>query len=141
MVGYSRLMGQDETWTRSRFNAHLQDLIEPTIESHQGRIVKTTGDGLLFEFGSFVESVQCAVEIENGMTQRNADESNDRWIEFRIGVNLGNVIIEGDDIHGDGIKDDVALICTAETSRANQAPKSINSPSWKKITVSWNSTP
>ncbi len=103
VVGYSRLMGADEAGTRARFNAHLRDLIQPIIAGLDGRIVKTTGDGLLVEFASVVDAVQCAVEIQKGMAERNADEPDDRRIEFRIGVNLGDVIIEGDDIHGDGV--------------------------------------
>ena len=100
---YSRLMGEDEVGTRARFNAHLDELIEPAIASGRGRIVKTTGDGLLVEFASVADAVQCAVEIQKGMAERNVDEPNDRRMEFRIGVNLGDVIIEGDDIHGDGV--------------------------------------
>ncbi len=103
VVGYSRLMGEDETGTRARFNAHLNELIEPTIEIRRGRIVKTTGDALLVEFPSVVDAVQCAVEIQKGMAERNADEPDDRRIVFRIGVNLGDVIIEGNDNHGDGV--------------------------------------
>ncbi len=103
VVGYSRLMGEDEPGTRARFNAHLHELIEPAIASRGGRIVKTMGDGLLVEFTSVVDAVQCAVDIQKGMADRNADETDDRRIEFRIGVNLGDVIIEGDDIHGDGV--------------------------------------
>jgi adenylate cyclase len=103
VVGYSRLMGADEAGTRARFNAHLRDLIQPIIAGLDGRIVKTTGDGLLVEFASVVDAVQCAVEIQKGMVERNADEPDDRRIEFRIGVNLGDVIIEGDDFHGDGV--------------------------------------
>lgn len=102
-VGYSRLMGEDEAGTRARFNSHVNELIEPTIADRQGRIVKTLGDGLLVEFASVVDAVQCAVEIQNGMAERNANEPNDRRIDFRIGVNLGDVIVEGDDIHGDGV--------------------------------------
>ncbi len=103
VVGYSRLMGEDEAGTRARFNDHLHELIEPLVASRGGRIVKTMGDGLLVEFVSVVDAVQCAVEIQNSMAERNADEPDDRRIEFRIGVNLGDLIIEGDDIHGDGV--------------------------------------
>ena len=103
VAGYSRLMGEDEEGTRTRFNAHLNELIEPAIASRRGRIVNTTGDALLVEFASVVDAVQCAVEIQNGMAERNADEPDDQRIVFRIGVNLGDVIIEGDDIHGDGV--------------------------------------
>ncbi len=103
VAGYSRLMGEDEAGTRARFNAHLNELIEPAIASRRGRIVKTTGDALLVEFASVVDAVQCAVEIQKGMAERNIDEPDERRIVFRIGVNLGDVIIEGDDIHGDGV--------------------------------------
>ena len=103
VVGYSRLMGANEAGTRARFNAHLHELIELAIASRQGRIVKTTGDALLVEFASVVDAVQCAVDIQNGMVERNADEPDDRRMDFRIGVNLGDVIVEGDDIHGDGV--------------------------------------
>ncbi len=100
VVGYSRLMGADEAGTRTRFNAHLHELIEPAIASRRGRVVKTTGDALLVEFASVVDAVECAVEIQKGMAERNAEEPDDQRIVFRIGVNLGDVIIEGDDIHG-----------------------------------------
>ena len=103
VVGYSRLMGEDEAGTRARFNAHLTELIEPAIANRRGRIVKTTGDALLVEFASVVDAVQCAVDIQSGMAERNGKEPDDRRIVFRIGVNLGDVIIEGDDIHGDGV--------------------------------------
>ena len=115
VVGYSRLMGEDEAGTRARFNAHLQDLIEPAIAGRQGRIVKTTGDGLLVEFASVIDAVECAVRIQKAMADRNADEPEDRRIEFRIGVNLGDVIIEGDDIHGDGVNVAARLEGLAET--------------------------
>ncbi len=103
VVGYSRLMGEDEAGTRTRFNSHLHELIEPAIANCRGRIVKTMGDGLLVEFSSVVDAVQCAVDVQKGLAERNADEPDDRRIEFRIGVNSGDVIIEGDDIHGDGV--------------------------------------
>lgn len=103
VVGYSRLMSQDEAGTRSRFNTHLKELFEPSIASHHGRIVKTIGDGLLVEFASVVDAVQCAIETQKGMAERNRGEPDDRRIDFRIGVNLGDVIVEGDDIHGDGV--------------------------------------
>ena len=103
MVGYSRLMGVDEAGTRRRLNAHLRELIEPAIADRHGRIVKTIGDGLLVEFASVVDAVQCAVDIQTGMAARNANEPDDRRMDFRIGVNLGDIIVEGDDIHGDGV--------------------------------------
>jgi adenylate cyclase len=103
VVGYARLMEADEAGTRARFNAHLKELVEPAIADHRGRLVKTTGDGLLVEFPSAVDAVQCSVAIQQGMTERNAGVDESRRIEFRIGVNLGDVIVEGDDLHGDGV--------------------------------------
>ena len=103
VAGYSRLMGADETGTLTRLKAHRRELIDPNITEHKGRIVKTTGDGLLIEFASVVDAVQCAVEMQAGMAQRNAGVPAERRIEFRIGINLGDVIIDEDDIFGDGV--------------------------------------
>ena len=103
VAGYSRLIGADEEGTLERFNAHRRELIDPKIAEHQGRIVKTTGDGLLVEFASPVRAVRCAIEMQQGMADRNAALPQDRRIEFRIGINLCDVIVEGDDIYGDGV--------------------------------------
>lgn len=103
VVGYSRLMSQDEEGTLRRLKAHLGELVEPHIAAHRGRIVKRTGDGLLVDFSSAVEAVRCAVAIQAGMADRNRAAAGDGRIEFRIGINLGDVIIEGDDIYGDGV--------------------------------------
>ena len=103
VVGYSRLMGDDEEGTLAVLTAHLTELIEPCIAEHRGRVVKTTGDGLLAEFASVVDAVGCTVAIQEGMRERNADSPLDRRIEFRIGVNLGDVIVQGDDVYGDGV--------------------------------------
>ncbi len=103
VVGYSRLMGADEEGTLAALTAHLTELIEPAIAEHRGRVVKTTGDGLLAEFASVVDAVRCAVAFQEGMEGRNADTPADRRIEFRIGVNLGDVIIQDDDVYGDGV--------------------------------------
>ena len=103
VVGYSRLMGHDEEGTLRRLKAHLGELVEPHIAAHRGRIVKRTGDGLLVDFASAVEAVRCAVAIQAGMADRNRAAPDDSRIEFRIGINLGDVIIEGDDIYGDGV--------------------------------------
>ncbi|MFT5440046.1 MAG: adenylate cyclase [Alphaproteobacteria bacterium] len=103
VVGYSRLIRTDESGTRTRYNAHINELIDPSIAEHGGRTVKTTGDGFLVEFTSVVDAVQCAAQIQRAMPDRNAGELADRSIAFRIGINLGDVIIEGDDIHGDGV--------------------------------------
>src|SRR5262245_35559521 len=103
VVGYSRLMAADEAGTLAALKAHRKEFIEPKIAEHHGRIVKLMGDGALVEFASVVEAVQCAVEVQNGMAERNAGVPDDRRIAFRIGVNLGDIIIEEDDIHGDGV--------------------------------------
>jgi class 3 adenylate cyclase/TolB-like protein/Tfp pilus assembly protein PilF len=103
VVGYSRLMAVDEADTHARLKALRRDFIDPTIAKHHGRIVKLMGDGALVEFGSVVDAVQCAALIQRGMAERNAEVPQDQRIQFRIGVNLGDVIIEGDDIYGDGV--------------------------------------
>ncbi|MBA2623211.1 MAG: adenylate/guanylate cyclase domain-containing protein, partial [Chthoniobacterales bacterium] len=103
VVGYSRLMGADETGTLAALKALQTDFIDGRIAEHQGRIVKLTGDGMLVEFPSVVNAVACAAEIQRGMRDRTGDVPLDRRIQFRIGVNLGDVIVEGDDIFGDGV--------------------------------------
>ena len=103
VVGYSRLMEADEVGTLARLKSHREALIDCTISEHQGRIVKEMGDGLLVEFPSVVEAVRCAVEIQGEMAARNAEVPQDRRIVFRIGINVGDVIVTGDDIHGDGV--------------------------------------
>src|SRR5476651_2012674 len=102
VAGYSRLMGLDETGTLARLQGHRRELIDPKITEHKGRIVKTTGDGILIEFPSVVEAVACAVAVQRGMAERNASTPEEQKIVFRIGVNLGDIIVDGDDIHGDG---------------------------------------
>ncbi len=103
VVGYSRLMGVDEAGTLTALRAHRADLIDAKIAQHGGRIVKTMGDGLLLEFPSVVEATQCVIEVQQGMAERNTSVDADRRITFRIGVNLGDVIIDGEDILGDGV--------------------------------------
>ncbi len=103
VVGYSRLMGEDEAGTLDALRAHREGLIEPKIAEHEGRIVKLMGDGVLAEFPSAVEAVQCAVEIQHALVQRNADIPEDKRMAYRIGINLGDIIVEGDDIYGDGV--------------------------------------
>ncbi|MFZ5778979.1 MAG: adenylate/guanylate cyclase domain-containing protein [Pseudomonadota bacterium] len=103
VAGYSRMMSRDEEGTLRRLKAHLGELVEPHIAAHRGRIVKRTGDGLLVDFASAVEAVRCAMAIQCGMADRNRTAGQDGRIEFRIGINLGDVIIEGDDIFGDGV--------------------------------------
>ena len=103
VAGYSRLMGMDEEGTLAQLNGHRQALVDPKIEEHRGRIVKTTGDGMLVEFASVVDAVRCAVEVQRGMSERNARLSVDKRIEFRVGINLGDIIIDNDDIYGEGV--------------------------------------
>src|SRR5260370_3682879 len=103
VAGYSRLMGADEEGTLARLNAHRRALFDPKIAEHGGRIVKTTGDGLLAEFPSVVDAVRCAVELQRGMAERNVAVPAAERIEFRVGINLGDIIVEGDDIFGDGV--------------------------------------
>jgi adenylate cyclase len=103
VVGYSRLMGLDEEGTHERLKVHLRELVNPKTGEHRGRIVKNTGDGFLAEFASVVDAVRCAVEIQRGMAEREPEVREERWIRFRIGVNLGDVIVEEHDIFGDGV--------------------------------------
>ena len=103
VVAYSRLMGADEDGTHERLKAHLGELVNPKIAEHRGRIVKNTGDGFLAEFASVVDGVRCAVGIQRGMLDREPELADERRIRFRVGINLGDVIAEGDDIFGDGV--------------------------------------
>ena len=104
VVGYSRLAGSDEDRTLARLRALRSDLIDPTIAVHHGRVVKRTGDGAIVEFRSVVDAVRCAIEVQNGMVERNAGLPPDRRIEFRIGIHLGDVVEESDgDLMGDGV--------------------------------------
>lgn len=103
MVGYSRLMEEDERGTLARLRTHRIELIDPSIAKNRGRIIKTTGDGMLVEFQSVADAMLCALEIQQRMSRRNADVPPDRRIEFRIGINLGDIIFEDGDIYGDGV--------------------------------------
>ncbi|PJG51726.1 guanylate cyclase [Bradyrhizobium forestalis] len=103
VAGYSRLMGADEEGTLARLKAHRRELINPKIAQHQGRIVKTTGDGVLVEFPSVVEAVQCAVEVQQAMVARSRDLQPDKRIVFRVGINLGDIIVDEGDVYGDGV--------------------------------------
>jgi adenylate cyclase len=114
VAGYSRLMGADEEGTLNRLKAHRRQLVDPKIREHHGRIVKTTGDGMLVEFPSVVDAVRCAVEIQRAMVDRNAGELDNKRITFRIGINLGDVIADGDDIYGDGVNIAARLEALAE---------------------------
>ena len=114
VAGYSRLMGEDEEGTHERLKAHLRELVEPKIAEHRGRIVKNTGDGFLAEFQSVVDAVRCAAEVQRGMAERNAGTPLEKRIEFRVGINLGDVIVEAEDIFGDGVNIAARLEALAE---------------------------
>jgi adenylate cyclase len=114
VVGYSRLMGQDEAATLLALKAHRQGLVDPEIAGHGGRLVSTSGDGALVEFSSVVAAVECAVAIQRGMGERNRDVPRERRVEFRIGINLDEVIVDGDDILGDGVNVAARLEAFAE---------------------------
>ena len=103
MVGYSRLIGLDEEGTIARQRVHREEIIDLKIFEHGGRIVKTTGDGLLVEFPSVVDAVKCAVEVQTALADRDTDVPKNRRIQYRIGINLGDIVIDGDDILGDGV--------------------------------------
>ena len=103
VAGYSRLMGEDDEGTLARLNAHRREFLDPTIAEHRGRIVKRTGDGVLIEFASAVDAARCAVEIQRGMGERNAPVPPEKRIELRIGIHVGDIIIEDSDIFGDGV--------------------------------------
>jgi class 3 adenylate cyclase len=103
IAGYSRLMGADEAGTLTRLKEYRRELIDPKNKQYRGRVVKTTGDGILIEFPSVVDAVSYSIELQQGMCERNADVPLEKRIEFRIGINLGDVIIEGRDLYGDGV--------------------------------------
>ena len=114
VAGYSRLMGADEEGTLAALKAIRRELTDPKIKEHRGRIVKTTGDGLLLEFASVVDAVRCAVEVQREMAERNADVPPDRRLELRMGINLGDIIKDGRDIFGDGVNVAARLEALAE---------------------------
>jgi adenylate cyclase len=144
VVGYSRLMGADEEGTHERVQAHLRELVDPKIREHHGRIVKTTGDGVLAEFASVVDAVRCAGEIQRAMADRDLDLAEERRLRFRIGVNLGDVIADGGDIYGDGVNIAARLeglaapggICVSGTVRdhiGDRLPEDMGDQSVKNI--------
>jgi class 3 adenylate cyclase len=114
VVGYSRLTSMDEEGTHVRLKEHLRSLVAPKIHEHRGHVVKNTGDGMLAEFSSVVDAVRCALDVQRGMTERNADMPREKRIEFRIGINVGDVIIDDGDIFGDGVNVAVRLEGIAE---------------------------
>src|SRR3954447_21459786 len=103
VVGYSRLMERDEAGTLARLKAHRKELVEPLVAGHRGRVVKLMGDGALVEFASAVDAVECAVAIQDGMARRETGLPEGERVRFRVGINLGDVIVEGGDLYGDGV--------------------------------------
>jgi adenylate cyclase len=103
VVGYSRLMGRDEERTLANLKNVRRALVDPTIAAHRGRIVKTTGDGLLVEFASAVDAVRCAIEVQHAMAEQNGGMTQDTRLEFRVGIHVGDIIIDDNDIFGDGV--------------------------------------
>ncbi len=103
MVGYSRLMEADEDGVFNRQKSHRKELIDPEVARHRGRIVKSTGDGLLAEFSSAQDAVRCAIDIQTGMSMRETEQDDERRIRYRVGINLGDVVFDDDDIFGDGV--------------------------------------
>jgi adenylate cyclase len=114
LVGYSRLMAADESGTLFRLKAHLAELVEPAIAAHRGRLFKTTGDGLLVQFGSAIDALRCALDWQRGMARRETDLPAGHRMVFRIGINLGDVIVEGTDVFGDGVNVAARLESLAE---------------------------
>jgi adenylate cyclase len=103
IAGYSKLMGADEAGTLARLKEYRRELIDPKNKQYRGRVVKTTGDGILIEFPSVVDAISCSIEVQQGMCERNANIPPEKRIEFRVGINLGDVIVEGRDLYGDGV--------------------------------------
>jgi adenylate cyclase len=128
VVGYSRLMGMDEAGTLSRLNALRRQLIDPTIAAHSGRIVKLMGDGALVEFASAVDAVSCAIEIQRKLREHNSGGTKSTPIQFRIGINVGDIIIEGDDILGDGVN-----IAARIEGIAERGGISISEDAWRQV--------
>jgi adenylate cyclase len=116
VAGYSRLIGADEEGTLSRLKSVRAEVIDPKIAEHHGRLVKTTGDGLLVEFGSVINALRCAVEVQQEMTRRNSGAVEAERIEFRIGVHQGDIVVDNEDIFGDGVN--VSARLEALVSRA-----------------------
>ncbi len=114
VAGYSRLTGMDEEGTHAQLQDHLRSLVDPKIAEHRGRVVKNTGDGLLAEFSSVVDAVRCALDVQRGMVGRNANVPQEKRIEFRIGINVGDIILDHGDIFGDGVNVAVRLEAVAE---------------------------
>jgi len=138
VTGYSRLIGVDEEGTLSRLKALRAEVIDPKIAAHRGRIVKTTGDGLLVEFASVVDGLRCAAEVQREMAERNAVVALDQRIEFRIGIHQGDIVVEDGDIFGDGVNVAARLealadpggICVSARVQEDAAGQPARSPSF-----------
>ena len=128
VAGYSRLVGQNEEATLRSLRSHRQELIDPLIDEHGGRIANTAGDSLLLEFQSVVDAVRCALAIQQGMTERNADSDPDRQIRFRVGINVGDVVAEGEDLLGDGVN-----IAARVESLANPGGIAISDDAYRQV--------
>jgi adenylate cyclase len=115
VVGYSRLMAGDEAGTLAQLKAHRKELIEPKTAEYGGRVVKLMGDGILMEFGSVVDAVNFAVDVQQVMAERNAKVPEDQQITYRMGINIGDIIVEDEDIYGDGVNIAARLESMAET--------------------------
>src|SRR5271169_398455 len=128
VAGYSRLMGTDEEGTLAALKACRRELIDPKIAEHRGRIVKTTGDGALVEFASAVDATRCAVEIQHAMAERNTTIPKSRRLEFRIGINVGDIIIDEGDIYGDGVN-----VAARIEGIAQAGGISISEDAWRQV--------
>jgi class 3 adenylate cyclase len=136
VAGYSRLMGADEDGTLQALKAHRKTVVDPAITAHRGRIVKTTGDGMLVEFASAVDAVRCAVEMQRGMAERNDVVPPDKRIEFRIGINVGDIIGDGSDIYGDGVNVAARLEAMSEPG-AIYVSRAVRDPVRDKLSFSF----
>ena len=130
VVGYSRLMGQNEERTLADLKSARRTLVDPAIAAHRGRIVKTTGDGLLVEFASAVDAVRCAIEVQASMARRNGDLPREIRLDYRVGIHVGDIIVDDDDIFGDGVNIAARLEALAEpggicVSRVVRDPRSL----------------
>ena len=139
MAGYSRLIGQDEAGTLATLRTCRRELIDPKIAEHRGRIVKTTGDGLLVEFASVVDALRCAVEVQQAMSERNADVAPGQQIAFRIGINVGDIVVEDGDIFGDGVNVAARLEALAEPGGISVSAR-VQEDAYGKLDVAFDDT-
>ncbi len=129
VAGYSRLMGEDEAGALAAVTSHISEVFEPEITAHHGRIINTMGDAVFAEFASVVDAVRCAVAVQEGMQERNSEIAEQRRIDFRIGVNLGDVIVQDDDVYGDGVRQGArALQARAQSTEAIEARRALREP-------------